>query len=229
MAKHWTPGKSKTRLAATIGAAKAAELSHAFLETTLQRLATLSAGRHDLVLAYSPATRREEFEELAAVRRGEWRCVPQSQGTLGERMRAFFANHPTAILLGSDSPHLPAESVQSAMAWLGESGDARRFVIGPSDDGGYWLIGVRGRTPPIFDAMPWSEATLYATTLKRLEAAGWREGHDYRAVDSWYDIDTSDDLARLRAMIGGGDDALRELGARIDRLVGLSLPSDPPV
>ncbi|MEO0532198.1 MAG: TIGR04282 family arsenosugar biosynthesis glycosyltransferase [Planctomycetota bacterium] len=217
-AKHWTPGETKTRLAASIGAEKAADVSKGFVETLLSRLATVSADDH--LLAFAPAARHEAFAALPGVAEGPWRCEPQVEGSLGERMEAFFRGAGgAAVLVGSDSPDLPLDAVRDALAWLANPRE-RGLVLGPTSDGGYWLIGTRGELPPIFADMPWSDASLLAATKQRLSEAGWQEGADYQLIDPWYDVDEASDLARLRRGLNEGDGALRALASRLDDLLG---------
>lgn len=223
-AKHWTPGRTKTRLAQSLGAEAAATVSKQFLRTTLQRLAALSTPGMSCRLAYSPADRGAEFERLLTEVGGEWSANPQSEGDLGARMKDFFvqalAEAPAAVLVGSDSPHLPLAAVGEALDWLGAPGFGRRCVLGPTTDGGYWLIGAAGTPPPLFDAMPWSDPSLFATTLARLGEAGWREGTEYRLLPRWYDVDDQQDLDRLRCELPGGDPELVRLAATLDSLLG---------
>lgn len=227
-AKHWTPSATKTRLAASIGDLAAAEASRCFLEATLRRLGSPHFAPSSFTLAYSPAEQREAFERLAAEVNGDWFVAPQSAGDLGARMQRYFeaALQATrsALLVGSDSPHLPIDAVDEAIRWLGEPGDGPRLVLGPTEDGGYWLIGARGGLPPIFEAMPWSDPALLEKTLARLADAGWREGTDYRLLPRWYDVDDLDDLERLRRELPGGDASLRRLSEQLNELLG-PLPS----
>ncbi|QDT69409.1 hypothetical protein MalM25_23460 [Planctomycetes bacterium MalM25] len=223
-AKHWTPGMTKTRLAASIGPERAAAVSRAFVETTLDRLAWLVDGVSERTVVFTPAAHAASFTSLTAIGTGSWRATPQGDGDLGERMRGYFIDalgqSPCALLVGSDSPHLPVEAVAAAIGWLNEPDADRRLVLGPSEDGGYWLIGVRGELPPVFDRMPWSNERLLEQTLLRLGEAGWREGRDYRLVDPWYDVDEADDLKRMRRELRGEDDALNRLADRLDELLG---------
>lgn len=187
-AKYWQPGTVKTRLAATIGAARASRIYRAFLDVLLRRLEGL-ADRY--VLAVTPADRRAEFVSLAA---GIWNIEPQSPGDLGARIEHYFhralaAGASRAVLLGSDSPTLPMEHVQQAWRALAQY----RVVLGPARDGGYYLVGIRGRVPPMFDNMAWGTSSVWEETTHRLR----RAGIPYAVLPEWYDVDTGDDLRRL--------------------------------
>lgn len=223
-AKHWTPGATKTRLAAAIGPEKAAAVSRVFIEATLERVGRLHEGVADRVLAFTPREQARAFESLLADHAGAWLGEPQAEGDLGQRMRSFFEDAlkrvDSALLIGSDSPHLHVEALAGAIAWLNEPSAGDRLVLGPTDDGGYWLIGVRGSLPPIFDGMPWSREELLDRTVSRLDAEGWLEGRDYRLIEPWYDVDEIDDLRRMRRELRGADPALNDLAERLDALLG---------
>lgn len=212
-AKHWTPGQAKTRLAASIGPNAAAEVACASLFTLLRRFATLDADR---VLAFWPPEKAAEFAAAGPA----WRLEPQVPGDLGTRLNAQFAAALSAgcrrvIALGSDSPTLPGELVTQAFRRLEECD----VVLGPSDDGGYYLVGAAGRVPPIFAGMPWSTPALWPTTLARLAEHGLR----HATLPPWYDIDDIDSLRRLAA-------ELPSVGAEFTQLraaVGRALPPIP--
>lgn len=207
-AKYWEPGRVKTRLAATLGAAPASEVYRAFLDCLLERFAATADRR---VLAYTPAEREAEFAQLAA---GRFELESQSTGDLGERMQAYFAQarqsgSERTVLIGSDSPSLPAPYVELAFERLADT----PCVLGPSRDGGYYLLGLSGELPPIFAGLPWSTDRLLELTRARLEAAGcsWSE------LPEWYDVDDAEDLAELRRELGQAvdDAALARLAGRL--------------
>src|SRR5438552_13062115 len=95
------------------------------------------------------------------------------------------------MLIGSDNPTLSTEPIHSASAALRDGHD---LAIGPSADGGYYLIGMRQPHLGVFDRIDWSTSRVYAQTLDR---AG-RLGLQVRPVAEWYDIDEPTDLDRLR-------------------------------
>ena len=188
-AKYPQPGRVKTRLAATIGDEAACRLYRAFIETLLRRFANVGDRR---VLAFSPPERRAEFEPLAGQ---SWQLAEQSAGDLGQRMRRYFeealaGGASRVVLLGSDSPTLPVEYVQRAFNLLSDV----PVVLGPSDDGGYYLIGVAERVPPIFDDIAWSSEAVFEQTARRLQSLG----RDFRKLPPWYDVDDEQDLRRLK-------------------------------
>lgn len=188
-AKYWEPGRVKTRLAAEIGHAAAAELHRLSLATLLRRFAAVGDTR---VLAYAPTDARDAFAALAG---DEWRLEPQCEGELGRRIEAHFASAfaggtTRAVLIGSDSPTLPDSYVEDAFDRLA----AVDAVAGPCDDGGYYLIGLRQPIDGLFRDIAWSTPQVFTQTLERLCDAGVR----YDVLRPWYDVDTQADLLRLR-------------------------------
>jgi len=187
-AKYWQPGKVKTRLAASIGQQRAAASYQHFVSTLLERLSGCQAEKW---LAFTPAERNDEFQEIAPA---GWHLDLQPDGDLGDRMRAFFSRRFAAgservVLVGSDSPHLPLESIQQAFEQLRDS----QVVLGPTEDGGYWLVGATGGVPDIFSGIPWSTPQVWQATINVLQAAKI----SHRVLPVCYDIDTGDDLQRL--------------------------------
>ena len=195
-AKFWEPGAVKTRLATDIGDAAAAEIHRLSLLTLLRRFAASGDRR---VLAYSPLAREQTFREVAG---SAWELRAQSPGGLGHRIVAHFAAAAArqarrAVLIGSDSPTLPSVLVAGAFEAL----QNRDVVIGPSEDGGFYLIGVRVDKVPtnLLDSwlrdIPWSTAQVWPLLHRTLQ----RDKVAYQTLDTWYDVDTVADLHRLRA------------------------------
>jgi hypothetical protein len=189
-AKYWQPGAVKTRLAAEIGNFQASRLYRRFLETTLARVSGLADQQ---VLAFTPEERRSDFARLAGT---GWKLQSQGSGTLGQRMARFFAwageqGATHTVLIGSDSPHLPAGRVAEAFTHL----DHCPVVLGPSEDGGYYLLGLRGASPEIFEDIPWSTPRVWPETVRRLQY----QGVPFLALAPWYDVDDLGDLRRIYA------------------------------
>ncbi len=187
-AKYWQPGQVKTRLAKAIGAERAATAYFQFVSTMLERLSDCCAEKW---LAYTPSERALQFDTVLPV---GWQSEPQAAGDLGLRMKSFFERRLAAgcrrvVLLGSDSPHVPLEYVQQAFDQL----QRHDLVLGPSEDGGYWLVGAAGGVPDIFEAIPWSTPQVWSSTLAAIRTAGL----SHAVLPTWYDIDELDDLDRL--------------------------------
>jgi rSAM/selenodomain-associated transferase 1 len=196
-AKWPAPGAVKTRL--TSDSDRAARIARAFLLDTIASLAGLPARR---VLAFAPADAGPAFAALAG---GRFDLVPQGDGDLGRRMADFIEGRlaegaERIVLVGADSPTLPAVHVERAFAEL----NAADVVLGPATDGGYYLVGIARRLPPIFDGVPWGTAAVLEATVARLVNPSWR----LALLPPWYDVDTPDAWALLRGHVA----ALRRAG-----------------
>lgn len=222
-AKYWAVGQVKTRLAAHLGGAAAARVQLAMLRTTLGRFAAAADSR---CLAVWPPDRLAEFEVLAG---DDWVIVTQAPGDLGLRMWRFFADRfregaSKVVLIGSDSPTLPLCHLEAAFDQL----ERNDVVLGPSDDGGYYLIGATNRlvNPAdrpvgVFENMPWSTDAVLVRTVERLE----QDRVPFALLPTWYDIDRREDLDRLRNELRGPRDVDSHL-ARLSR--ELDLLADGP-
>ena len=187
----------KTRLVPALGAAGAALLYRAFVEDVCARLAP----HVPLALAYASETGADGFVATLARRYG-WPTFAQGDGDLGARMRRVATAALTAassvVLVGSDVPTLPVGHVTAALRELaprraGERRRRRRVVLGPSFDGGYYLLGLRPPLPDIFRRMPWGSDRVLARTLARLRRARVVPA----VLPGWYDVDTPTDVGLL--------------------------------
>jgi rSAM/selenodomain-associated transferase 1 len=208
-AKWPKPGSVKTRLAAETSADYAAMVARACWLDTMALAKSLSAAHW---LAYAPADAGPAFAEEAV----GWSLVPQSAGDLGERMRSFFADRfaegaDEVVLIGTDSPNLPAAYLEQAFTAL----ERVDVVLGPAFDGGYYLIGLSRPAPDLFGpGIAWSTATVLGATVDRLG------GRSLALLPPWYDIDT---LADWRALHGHAA-ALRAAGEPIGLEQVLAVP-----
>ncbi|MGO9453603.1 MAG: TIGR04282 family arsenosugar biosynthesis glycosyltransferase [Candidatus Binataceae bacterium] len=196
-------GRTKTRLASHLGAANAAKLADAFIVDMLAKARAVRPSR--LVIAASAeegAVCSPYFRRLA--RRFDAEIVDQGGGSLGARMaRALepFAPGAGALLVGTDLPSLPT----SVLERLSEMLRRKRFVLGPSLDGGYYAIGVRGAMPQVFTGIRWGSARVLDETLGRARRAGIAAA----LGPVWYDIDRWPDLLLLSAHLGRLESRLR--------------------
>ncbi len=191
-AKPPRPGEAKTRLAPEFGDAGAAALARAFFLDTWETISRLSWA--EPVLATT---------DVAA---SEWRLLdgarvwPQGDGSLGHRLGRILGRalerFPFAIAVGADSPGLPSALLEGARVAL-QTSDA---VLGPSDDGGFYLIGLRRCPSDLLTELPWSAPDTFASTLRRLDSRGLSTA----VLPSWFDVDRPDDLRRLERRIGDG-------------------------
>ncbi len=188
-AKYWEAGKVKTRLAEGTSDQFAAELYQAFILTTLERVAGLATSQ---MLCITPADKLDEF---ALITPPNWTIATQAEGCLGERMKSFFQQatehqFDKTILIGTDSPTLPASIIIQAYDILNDV----ECVIGPANDGGYYLIGCQQEVPPVFESIDWSTSKVLAQTISALQSARV----SYELLPPWFDVDTIDDLKNLR-------------------------------
>lgn len=175
-------GYVKTRLARTVGDAEALRIYRILLDKTRSAARQLGAER---LLFYSDFPDRED--EWAET---EFEKQIQRGGDLGERMeaafRVAFEGGPAKVLIiGSDCPGLTGDMLQSAFDGL----DAVDFVIGPTSDGGYYLLGMKQLEPSLFRNIEWSTETVCSRTIEKIRAAG----RSFALLPLLSDIDTEDD------------------------------------
>ncbi len=201
-AKFWEPGRVKTRLAATLGNQLACELYQIFL---FHLLNSVAPDTDRATVVFSPTNREADFRTAIPE---NWMLEPQSNGDLGDRMRTFFDQHlhaqqfPDApsdmkqatkvVVIGADCPQLTAAEIQTAFDEL----DKNDVVIGPSTDGGYYLLGMKGGLAEVFDDIDWSTSAVLAQTTQRLD----QQNKSYALLPPRTDVD---DEAALRTMLAG--------------------------
>jgi len=183
-AKYWEPGKVKTRLAASIGSQAASDVYCAILNHLLNSLNSAADRR---VVAYSPIDRAEEFSVFSP----HWQQTPQCDGPLGERMANYFnetfaADAQRVVLIGSDCPDITPEIINEAFKSL-ENADV---VLGPTFDGGYYLVGMSGKFHDIFSDITYSTESVLEETLSLAK----RNSITCHCLDRLNDIDEIDDL-----------------------------------
>jgi rSAM/selenodomain-associated transferase 1 len=188
----------KSRLHDTLGEARATELYRCFLLDRLDALATL----RDItgVVAFTPPGAEAVMKSLAP---SALRLVPQRGADLGERLSNILTDlldlgHIVALAVDSDSPTLPMAYVTEAATAL--SGATCDVVLGPCEDGGYYLVGLRRPQPALFEGIPWSTDAVFAMTLQRARARGL----SVHVLPQWFDVDTEADLRRLHADLTAG-------------------------
>jgi len=193
------PGETKTRLVPLLGEQGAAALHARLIKRTLSTVRAAALGRMELHCTPTPD---DPFFRYCA---GHYRIIlaTQAQGGLGERMYAALeralATHRRVLLIGSDCAALSAAYLRGADRALRTGADA---VLGPCEDGGYALIGLRAVDARLFNGIEWGGATVAAETRRRLSALGW----NWRELDTLWDVDRPDDYERLIAsgLLGPG-------------------------
>jgi uncharacterized protein len=188
--KYPEKGKVKSRLSQHWDEDIVVRLYRAFIEDLLDRL---SRGDYQFRIAYHPIERKNDFIKQFG---NFFSYIPQTGTDLGEKMnntfsRCFLEGFRSAVIIGSDSPDLPHQIIKEAFHVL-EKNDA---VIGPSYDGGYYLIGFRREafSPRAFNGIAWSTDSVFKKTLQILQD----EGIHVHVLPVWRDIDRPEDIAAL--------------------------------
>lgn len=199
MIKAPRAGASKTRLVPPLTHEEAAALSVCFLRDTAENMAeacaTIADGTHkvDAVAVYTPTGAETAFDGL----------LPQSFALLAQRgdlfgERLFHASadllrlgYESCCLIDSDSPTLPHSLLIAAVEELSRPGD--RIVLGPADDGGYYLIGLKHPHPRLFAEIAWSSAEVSTQTIERAREINL----NVTLLPAWYDVDDASTLRRL--------------------------------
>lgn len=179
-------GEVKTRLIAAVGARGAAQLAEAFFRDTWHCVESLSWAM--------PVVASTELFSTEFKTRRKMTVWLQGDGDLGARIERILQRGleqtEFAMAIGADSPGIPAQFYEHAHDAL-KKADA---VIGPSDDGGFYLLGLRRCPTGLLSGIPWSQSNTFDTTIERLRESGM----NVTIMDSWFDVDRPEDLERLR-------------------------------
>lgn len=191
MSKAPRPGKVKTRLAPPLTLEQSAALNICFLRDTTANIAAVRGGAG--VVCYTPVGDEVAFDGLLPA---EFVLIPQRGDGFGERLLLasqdlLACGFGSVCLIDSDSPTLPHGALQQAVEELGRPGD--RVVLGGSEDGGYYLIGLKRAHAEVFERITWSTGSVYRETCDRAREAGL----DLVELPLWYDVD---DGATLRVL-----------------------------
>jgi rSAM/selenodomain-associated transferase 1 len=194
VAKQPIPGQTKTRLCPQLSPAQSADLYECFLLDTLDVMRRVPDVKR--VVCFLPDDGREYFNQLAP----DMDLTRQHDESLGERLdhlltEALAGGSPRAVVIDSDSPTLPAEYISQAIDQLTDAD----VVLGPTQDGGYYLIGMKRPQPRRLRQVQMSTSHVLADTLVLAQASNLI----VRLLPTWYDIDTIDDLLRLDGEIHG--------------------------
>ena len=195
MAKAPVAGYVKTRLTPPLSPEHAARLNACFLKDTVASVAdAASAADARWVISYTPAGEEAAFEDILP--QGAL-LLPQRGNGFGERLLRtaedlFACGFSSVCLIDSDSPTVPACTFVRAAEELAESGD--RVVLGPCEDGGYYLLGLNQRHQHLFENISWSTAVVAQQTRERAKQLGL----PVISLPTWYDVDEDLSLERLR-------------------------------
>ncbi len=190
VARQPVPGQTKTRLSPPLSSKQAADLYTCFLSDTLETIRRVPNVR--LIIGFSPQDAQGYFRELAP----DIELLPQHGTSLGERLdnlltEVLLNGVEKAVVLDSDSPSLPDVYLSMAFEHL----DSTDVVLGPTQDGGYYLIGMKKPHPQLLRQVPMSTPHVLQDTLSLAAQSGLSAS----LLPTWYDIDTVDDLHQLQA------------------------------
>jgi hypothetical protein len=194
-AKVPRPGRVKTRLTPVLSPAEAARLYTAFLRDTIRQVRQLEV---DVRLYLAPPLPEGGVDALPT----DVRLYEQRGDGLGERMRRAVREtlddgYDQVVLLGSDHPTLPVSFLREAFGALEEPAS---ICVGPTEDGGFYLLGTNAVYPQLFEEMSYSHSEVFADTLAR---AG-RTDAGLAVLPPWYDVDRPADLRRMLSDLDEG-------------------------
>jgi len=203
MAKASAPGRTKTRLVPPLTFDEAASLNTAFLQDVADNV--LLAAQHTVphagiagYAAFGPPGSEEFFRRTLPPAIGlieAW--LPNFGDCLLHAIVEIFARgHRSAVVLNSDSPTLPTALLSETAEALAQPGD--RAVLGPSSDGGYYLLGIKTPHRRLFEDIAWSTECVAAQTFERAREIGLEVYH----LPVWYDVDDAESLRRLQNELG---------------------------
>lgn len=192
--KHPTPGKVKTRLAATVGAQRAVEIYRQMVQHVASDLPEGIATR----VMFDPVEQEHSVKQWLMQFLPQAEFLPQASGDLGQRLehafaRAFADDWEEVAVIGSDCVELTPAIFDAAWSALAD-GDA---AIGPTADGGYYLLALRRPAPALFESITWSSDSVLRETLARAAAQKLR----VHLLPKLHDVDTEDDWHRAAARL----------------------------
>jgi rSAM/selenodomain-associated transferase 1 len=201
MAKASVPGHAKTRLVPPLSLQEAAALNTAFLKDVAANLAAAARGADiRAYMAYGPPGSERFFADTLPP---DIRLIEAWFADLGDCLfqtidRLLADGHGAAVVLNSDSPTVPTSILTEAAVVLARQGD--RAVLGPSSDGGYYLLGIKRRHRRLFEGIDWSTNRVARQTRERAQEIGL-ELHE---LPQWYDVDDVSALQQLQAELFDG-------------------------
>ncbi len=207
-AKLPVEGRVKTRLAEDIGAADALEFYNACSHYIFEQAARLIESECDVWLFYGI---NDDFEKIKSWVQYDFNFVRQSDGDLGVKMKSAFEflfrkRYEKAVIIGTDIPDINASLIVNAFKEL----DNFDVVIGPSNDGGYYLLGMKELKEYLFNDVKWSSSEVYEKTIQLLKA----NGDNYISFEELIDVD---DLKSLKKWLD--EDGTNKLKNKIKLIV----------
>lgn len=194
MTKAPRAGKVKTRLTPPLTPQEAATLNSCFLRDTAAAIASImQEGKTRGLAVYTPVGAEKDYEDLLPA---DFALVPQRGDALGERLifateDLFSLGVKSVCLINSDTPTVPPQVFSKAAQLLSKHEDS--VILGPSEDGGYYLIGFNKLQPALFENIQWSTARVLEQTTAKAQESGLQ----VHLLPPWYDVDDAATLQRL--------------------------------
>jgi rSAM/selenodomain-associated transferase 1 len=203
MTKAPQAGRVKTRLVPPLTPEEAAELNKCFLRDTAAAISSACSrrpvgdegktARASAIAVYTPVGAESAYTDILPA---DFSLLPQRGDEFGERLYLavedlFKCGFDSLCLIDSDSPTVPAENFEQAVGLLSTTED--RVVLGPSDDGGYYLIGMKKPHRHLFEQIDWSTERVLNQTMQRATEIGI----EVKLLPTGYDVDDDVSLRRL--------------------------------
>jgi uncharacterized protein len=195
MAKAPRPGKVKTRLSPPLTPDQASALNICFIRDTTENIQQVTEASNSAgLVAYTPVGDETAFDGLLPA---GFQLLAQRGDGFGERLLSvcedlFACGFSSVCLIDSDSPTMPQSALLQAVEGLSRAGD--RMVLGGSDDGGYYLVGIKRVHHKLFERIDWSTERVFAQTLERAKEISLPA----ELLPTWYDVDDAATLGRLQ-------------------------------
>lgn len=202
MTKAPQAGRVKTRLTPPLSPEEAAALNTCFLRDTTAAISRIAQETQSQgVAVFTPLGAEAAYADILPL---DFQLVPQRGDAFGERLSAatqdlLALGFDSLCLIDSDSPTLPDAAFAQAIEFLAQPGDS--VVLGPSDDGGYYLIGLKKLHRRLFEGIDWSTERVLEQTI---DAAGASD-LPVHLLPAWYDVDDRNTLSRLCAECFGSN------------------------
>jgi rSAM/selenodomain-associated transferase 1 len=215
VAKQPAPGKTKTRLSPPLSPKQASQLYECFLNDTLDLIRRVDQVQP--VIAFLPTGAEAYFQQLAP----DFELIQQNGPDLGVRLdnaisACLYQGYQHVVIMNSDGPTLPLNYLTRAFAALEDGNDV---VLGPCDDGGYYLIGTKQPIPRLLRGVQMSTPTVAADTIALAVEANLR----LHLLPIWYDVDDAASLTRLAKEVENVD---RRVAANTRRFLAQNFKED---
>lgn len=187
--KYPEPGKVKSRIASDLGAERAAEVYSRIAKAVIEKVS--KPDTHGTIICFDPPERENEIKLWLGIDKHPYER--QSGRTIGEKMSnafhsVFSRGAEKAVLIGTDIPEITAGTVTDAFDRLNETD----VVLGPAEDGGYYLMGLRNLEPLLFRDIEWSTNLVLRQTIGRIK----ERKLSYNLLQTLKDVDTADDIGQ---------------------------------